>query len=375
MGTSLIGILTLVPWLQVAAPTPQQLSAELVLIGGTAERLGPDCGLGDGGVTQTAKIAIRGTPGECASPGGALVQCRREGVKLTLPSGRELLFAPDGFLHLRGGEVAGPFQSGVELFLLDGSSIQILRASSRRFPLQTVQMVYDRKATQLWSSDGVDFSPTDCQPWSGDRLWCFGAGDSLYRAVALGPLITLCRVLVPADQAQQMPTARLLLAVDQVVGSLGEMMTARPKRIERETTPELRAVVDAAATIFVADEHAPPRVSREALRYALRRGFELSFELDGIDLRMGLCRSGSSMPMISWHLGYGADVAYAIKMIRLDKQDQTFERMSRPVKLPHAAMAVAARSERRELAVALSVVHSLQRDRVASNSSATATRD
>src|SRR5262245_28895145 len=117
----------------VETMVPDALESGLVLI---ARGSPPGHGwrLGDGGVRAAGAGAsdLPGAPGECTTPGGVRVQCRSEGVKLTFASGRELLWAPDGFLHLRDGGVAGPFVGGVELRLQDGSCVRIDRGSSRR---------------------------------------------------------------------------------------------------------------------------------------------------------------------------------------------------------------------------------------------------
>ena len=273
----------------------------------------------------------------------------------------ELLFAPDGFLHLRSGEVTGPFVGGLQLQLLDGTSIVMVRSGSRRAPLQAVQVAHGETAMQIWSETELRCEALPLREWSGDRLWCLGDGGVIYRAVALGPLTTIARVLAPESMRAAAPSTRLVLAVEPVLASLGKLMTERPRRVERETTPELRAIVEAAATIFVADKQAPPRVSRDEIRYALRRGMELSLAVDGNDLRMGLCRAAAEKPMITWRLGYASEVSYSIRMIRLDQQDQTFERQSHPVELVPPPAALAARPRNHELGEALRVVQSLQR--------------
>src|SRR6266581_3719188 len=118
MGAFLVSLTVLVPFLQAPGPLPSA-GAELLLDPGQGQTLGPECGLGDGGVAAAAprEAAMRCEPGAGTSPGGVAIACRREGVRLLFAGGRELLFAPDGFLHLRSGEVAGQFGGGVELCL------------------------------------------------------------------------------------------------------------------------------------------------------------------------------------------------------------------------------------------------------------------
>src|SRR5262249_57265314 len=99
------------------APPPRVWSAELIGVAGPSGLLGPEGGLGGGGVAARppATAAPRREPGTAVSPGGVAIDCRREGVRLTFPGGADLLFAPDGFLHLRRREHAGPVGRGGEL--------------------------------------------------------------------------------------------------------------------------------------------------------------------------------------------------------------------------------------------------------------------
>jgi hypothetical protein len=364
MGFSLLSLLALSPGLQ--AP-PQQLpeaSAPLLLVP-ALDRIGPECGLGDGGFRQGPRPEPDPRPGHGLSPGGATVECRREGVKVTFPGGRELLFAPDGYLHLRGGEVIGQFGGGVELQFLDGSSLRILRCGSRRTPIESVVLARGGAGVRLWSGQDADATPVEAGTWVGDREWCLGDGGALYRAIALGPLVTLQRQLLPKDLDPAPPPARLVLAVDAVLQSVQDLVEARGKRVEREATPELLAVIEALPSVLVADLHPPPRISAEPLRFVLRRGFVLQFALAGAELRMELCHEQSSAPFLVWRLGYASEVAYAMPAYALlgqqqQNQPQQGQRLSRPLRLPAAAPALAARRERDELIPAHAVLRQLQ---------------
>ena len=90
---------------------------------GLSEPLFADLGLGAGGVASITGRTCFTDDDDVLTPGGVRVVCRTAGVKLVFPSGRELLVAPDGYLHLRGGEVGGPFRGGVELWLADGARV------------------------------------------------------------------------------------------------------------------------------------------------------------------------------------------------------------------------------------------------------------
>lgn len=372
MGTSLAVLFTFLTQVPQQAPAPAVESKpaaaalpsvvpELVLQSGSGERITAQCGLGDGGFTSVIVGPLHCAPGSATTPGGATVTCRAEGVKIVLPSSRELLFAPDGFLHLRSGEVVGPFAGGLQLHLLDGAVLTMTRNGSRRAPLQSVQVAHGETSMRIWGEAEPRRDPAQQGEWGGDRLWCLGDGGAIYRAVALGPLTTLALVLAPEAARSTTPAARLVLAVEPVLASLAKLMSERPRRVERETSPELRAIVDAAATIFVVDEHAPPRVSRKEMRYALRRGLELTLDVDGNELRMGFCKADADKPLITWRLGYTSEASYSIKMIRLDQQDQSFERQSHPVELAPPPPTLAARPRNHELGLALAVVQSFVR--------------
>jgi hypothetical protein len=374
MGNSLLSLLALAPALQApppATPPPATLPplATPLLLVPALDRIGPECGLGDGGFhfgpVPDPVPRPDPRPGHGVSPGGATVECRREGVKVTFPAGRELLFAPDGYLHLRGGEVIGQFGGGVELQFLDGSSLRIARGGSHRTPIESVVLVRGNAGVRLWSGQDADATPVEAGTWLADREWCLGDGGALYRAIALGPLVTLQRRLLPKDLDPAPPPARLVLAVDAVLQSVQDLVEAQGKRVEREATPELLAVIEALPSILVADRHPPPRISAEPLRFVLRRGFVLQFVLAGAELRMELCHEDSQAPFLVWRLGYASEVAYAVRANEWTGQQrqpgQQEQRWSRPLRLPAPAPALAARRVREELIPAHAVLHQLQR--------------
>ena len=355
MGVFLLVVVGIVPLLQAQAAAPQP-GPELILLPGRSEALGPECGLGNGGIAAPGQ---GGPPQRCVqgagvAAGGVAVECRREGVHLRFPGGRELLFAPDGVLHLRSGEHAGPFSGGVELRLLDGSAVRIERGGSHRTPITEVVLAGGGESVRLWSRTEAACERVRERPWAGERLWCLGDGGMLYRAIALGPLVTLQRQLAPAGPEDRWPDVRLLLQLEPLLTSLHALVDAQPGRGAKDVPSELEQLVAAADTVFVADEHAPPRVGRSPIRYALRRDFELEFALDGGDLRLCLCRGQVHRALIEWRLGYGADVSREVA------SDQPGDRQSRSVRLPPAPPLLVARSERHELVPALGVVRALQ---------------
>ena len=270
-----------------------------------------DFGLGDGGVASSPRALRFDANDGCFTPGGVHVACRSAGVKLTFPSGRELLVGPDGALHLRSGEVAGPFGAGVELLLADGAKVRISLAQGRRNRLRDVWVVHGARALQPWRR-GAEARHTDrVRAWSGVRLACCGDGGDLYRPLGLGALLVLERVLVEAARREQTPTERLVVWTGPLERSLEHM-----PRQHRETQQHVRravaaveAVAEQGAAIF-RDGAALRRASRERLRWLLGVGFELELELDGpLAPRLQLFAGRSPLPMVEWTLG-AAGAAY-----------------------------------------------------------------
>ena len=90
----------------LAQPQPalHRLLPEVVLSDAVETLSIGDFGLGGGGVDGgQGGLRFHATDG-CITPGGVHVACRDAGVKLTFPSGRTLLVAADGGVHLRSGE-------------------------------------------------------------------------------------------------------------------------------------------------------------------------------------------------------------------------------------------------------------------------------
>ena len=107
MGPSIVRLLLCAPLVSALLaqqertplrPLQKQLP-EVVLSGAAGSVPVADFGLGDGGVARRERrLRFHDTDG-CVTPGGVHVACRAVGVKLTFPSGRQLLVAPDGALH------------------------------------------------------------------------------------------------------------------------------------------------------------------------------------------------------------------------------------------------------------------------------------
>jgi hypothetical protein len=312
---------------------------------------GSGWGLGDGGVAAAdpSRAGLPGGRGECTTPGGVSVRCQLEGVKLEFPSGRELLFAPDGYLHLRDGSAAGPFGGGVELRLLDGSTVRIDRNGSRRTPLSEVVVAAPGgAAARLWWRRGAVHEPAR-STWNGDRLFCLGDGGSLYRALALGPVVTLQRMLAPRG-GRQLPEALLALDVGSALGSLRLLADSRARHTEPEAIAEVDLVLAESARVWPSDEPPPPRVSTDPLQFLLRSGYDLRFAVEGADVRLSMARH-QQKPFVEWQLGYGASVRGIVTPA---------QQVGHPVALPDVADELQPRLERNQLVQALQVLAKLR---------------
>ena len=100
--------------------------------------------LGRGGVRDPRAEPVHGR-GSVRTPGGVLVRAQTEGVKLDFVGGGELLYAPDGRLHVRSGEATLAWFHGVRLLLGDGSIVTI----RRRFPKHRVVVLTDALAASM----------------------------------------------------------------------------------------------------------------------------------------------------------------------------------------------------------------------------------
>ena len=129
---------------------PKPLLPEVVLASCDDGPAFAEFGLGDCGMQPSACGELRWQKDQCLTAGGVRVECRAVGVKLTFPSGRELLIAPDGFVHLRSGESAGPFPTGLELLLGDGQSVRIVLVPSANERLRDVVVGDRERRLQPW---------------------------------------------------------------------------------------------------------------------------------------------------------------------------------------------------------------------------------
>lgn len=348
----------LVLWSAAAAQAPN-VPAEVVLAGDVDPLPVAAFGLGDGGIPPGARGELRSHAGGSTTPGGVRIDCREAGVKLTFPSGRELLLAADGHLHLRGGEVGGPFPTGVELRLADGAWVRVLLAPSSRQRLRQVVVGHGERVLLPWSGGGPADDVGRTGGWAGARLVCCGDGGDLYRVVALGPLLVLDRELVAAERAAQAPRERLVVATAPLVASLATMQRQHrePDAAVRTAIGAIAVVAERADAIFPAGA-ALRRVERQRLRWRLPAGFELQLDLDGpLAPRMSLHVGDRALPLVEWTLR--ADSAAYLTNPRVDQAGRRWH--GNGTRLPRVATELQARVDRFEREQALRVVARLRR--------------
>lgn len=369
MGSPALGSCLLLPLLGAAgllAQTPAVVVPpflpEVVLAAahdGRAEL--SEFGLGDGGIARTepGELRWRQRARDCITAGGVRVECRAAGVKVTFASGCELLVAPDGCLHLRGGEVAGPFARGVELRLGDGTLVRITLAPDERERVRDVVLVDGEVTMQPWRRGAPAAEVPRAGSWAGPRLACLGDGGDLYRPIALGPLVVLERVLASAAREPLAPRQRLVVLVSPLVQSLVTMCRQHrePEAAVRQAVTAVAAVADRGDAIFQAGA-ALPRAEHDRLRWLLRGGFELQIELAGAHApRLQLFAGKSPLPMIEWTLR--AEAAAFLTNPRADQSERRWH--GNGTRLPRVASDLQAREHLFERGQAIAVLERMQR--------------
>jgi hypothetical protein len=347
-----------------AAQQPPTLPVhpEVVLVAAAEPLPGAAFGLGDGGIAKTFdELAWRDT--DCVTPGGVVVACRSAGVKLTFPSGRELLLAPDGFLHLRSGERAGPFAAGVELRLGDDSLVRIVLNPSQAERLRDVVVIAGHSILQPWRKGARCREAGRATDWPGQHLYCAGDGGDVFTAVALGPLVVLDRVLVATDRAAATPRERLALVVEPLQESLQRMPRMHQTRDAdvRGAVAVVAAVAERRTTTFHAGALLP-RLERERMRWGLPDGNELELSLDHAEPRLFLFARQATVPLLEWRFG-NSPVAFLTNP--KPQQADTSSVHGNGARLLRVADDLQASSERFERAAAVQVLERLRRDAAA----------
>ena len=337
---------------------PKPLLPEVVLASCDDGPAFAEFGLGDCGMQPSARGELRWQKDQCLTAGGVRVECRAVGVKLTFPSGRELLIAPDGFVHLRSGESAGPFPTGLELLLGDGQSVRIVLVPSANERLRDVVVGDRERRLQPWRRGEPAAELARDGGWAGLRFVCGGDGGDLYRTVALGPLLVLERVLVAADRADKTPMQRLVLLTTPLVQSLRTMQRQHrePDAHVRQAMKAIAAIADRADQLFPAGGELP-RAEHDRLRWLLRSGFELELERTGqMAPLLQLFAGESKQPIVEWTLR--ADAAAFLGNPRADQPEKRWH--GNGTRLPRVVPELQAREELFERGWALQVIGKLR---------------
>lgn len=245
-------------------------------------------------------VPAEGEFGIGTTPGGVRVHCREEGVKLSFPSGRELLFAPDGFLHLRDGSCAGPFAAGVDLWIADGSRVLIDRSGSKRLPVETVELIAGEDSVRLWRRGAPVRERVRHASWA-PPVFCLGDGGVLYEARATGPLVALSLVL--ADRHSLWPKQRLALRTERLVSSMQDLLDSRMRRDEEKAAAEIDFLLQKKDEVFRVDRGAPSRVGSDPLQWLLSGGYDLEISHENGEVAVRIARH-QEKPFVEWRLGY-----------------------------------------------------------------------
>ncbi len=338
---------------------PAQRLAEVVLASLDDGLHIAEFGLGDGGTKNSPRGAVRWSEHGCTTAGGVRVECHAVGVKLTFTSGCELLIAPDGNVHLRSGELAGPFPTGLELLLADGSSVRVVLSPSARERVREVLVSDGNRVLQPWRRGEPASEVARSTRWPGLRFVCCGDGGDVYRAIALGPLIALDRVLVAKERADSTPRERLVVLATPLVQSLAVMSRQHrePLAALRQAVTTVAAVADRGSMIFPAAAQLQ-RAERDRLRWLLRGGFELQIALDGpLAPRLQLFAGDSPLPMVEWTLR-GDSAAFLTNPCE-DQKDQRWH--GNGTRLGNLVPGLQAREELFERVHAVRLIERLQR--------------
>lgn len=330
---------------------------EVVLAGYDGALHPAEFGLGDGGLGADRQ-PLRWTEAGCVTPGGVQVECLAVGVKLTFSSGRELLVAPDGNVHLRSGEVAGPFPAGLELWLADGTSVRITLVPGAKERLRDVVVGDRERRLQPWRRGEPASEIVRNAAWSGLRFVCCGDGGDVYRAIALGPLLVLDRVLVAAERREAAPRERLVVLATPLVQSLRVMQNQHrePDAAVRKAMTAIAAVADRGDLLFPVGGQLA-RAEHDRLRWLLRGGFELQLDLAGpMAPRLQLFAGESPLPMVEWTLREDAAA-----FLTNPREDQAGKRWhGNGTRLPRVAPELQARDDLFERGQALRVIERLK---------------
>lgn len=302
MGTLLLALACCLP--QSAASSVQTSSA--VLVSGVVEEGRVPLrafGLGDGGVGDAVRSPQRSADGQFLTPGGILVRAQAEGVKLDFPSGRELLIGVDAAVHLRSGERTAPCLHGLELWLADGVRVHVEREPTPRLPLRLVEVITPDASTVLWRARRQTTEASIARRAAGVTFLALGAGDTLYTAVPLGPLIVLQRQLCAAAERAERPPQRVVVCGDPLAESLQRLPSHSPRGgVQFPTAQEAGERLAALASVlFERGLRARPPGPSGAMIFDLPEDFRLRVvdHAEGA-ITIGLMLGDVDVPAVEW---------------------------------------------------------------------------
>jgi hypothetical protein len=177
-------------------------------------------------------------------------------------------------------------------------------AQGQRDRLREVSVVDGETCAQPWLRGKAAREMADPKAWGGVRLCCCGDGGDLFRAVALGPLVVLDRLLVAKDREAVVPRERLVVLTAGLVKTM-ELM----RKQHTAPDPELRRAVGTVAAIAGRADVVFPagaallRAEQHELRWVLRGGYELELALTGKNApRLAFYAGRSVRPLVEWTL-------------------------------------------------------------------------
>lgn len=338
---------------------PARLLPEVALASCAESVSFAEFGLGDGGIAPASRGLLQWSGPDCKTAGGVRVQCLAAGVKMTFPSGRELLVAPDGFVHLRSGESAGPFPNGLELWLADGQTVRISLVPSETTRVRDVVVGDAERRLQPWRRGAAAAEIARNTGWAGVRVMCLGDGGDLYRAVALGPLVVLERLLVTEERQAATPEQRLVLLTTPLVQSLRTMQRQHrePDAAVRQAITAVGEIADHGDLLFAAGAQLQ-RAERDRLRWLLRGGFEVELTLTGqLAPRLMLFAGESPRPLVEWSLR--ADAAAFLVNPHEDQAEKRWH--GNGTRLPKVVNELQARDELFEFGRAMRAIERLKK--------------
>lgn len=261
--------------------------------------------LGDGGMGRERGELVSLGRGRVRTPGGAVVDARTQGVKLTFPNKHALLITPAGRVHLRGGEMTLAHLKGMRLLLADGSAVTVRRAPGGRQPLSSVEVEVGNRTRRIWNQRTRTVNASHVGAFPGPALVAVGDGRVLYSAIPLGPMVVLERVLCPRSLQPSYARVRLVIVADVLAASLQRL----PRRAPRKSVQFPQASEAAETLAFLSDRIFPKRtIPRPVtaigeLWFELSGGFRLNVVANDDIVVIGLYGETSETPAVEWTVG------------------------------------------------------------------------